>query len=328
MRLSDDGNYVEFSFGYASPSVSGSVGGGAVNSGNMASSYTTFGGAIKTELSDKFAIGVILDQPFGADVDYSEPPYPLAGTNAQVKTTGITILGKYQATDRISVYAGPRMITASGHYTLVSGGAPVFSSTFSSDTDIGYVVGAAYEIPDIALRAAITYSSETNFALKGNVRDPAAFMGADLTATMPQSVNIDFQTGVAANTLAFAKIRWADWSEGTIDAPGTIGNVTDYGNRDTWSYTVGVGRKFSEKFSGQASIGYEKSTGAPTGNLAPTDGYWSLSVGGSYDLGNGAKISGGISYVKVGDAVTVAPVSGVFADNSAWGVGLKFSQSF
>ncbi len=29
----------------------------------------------------------------------------------------------------------------------------------------------------------------------------------------PQSVNIDFQTGIAANTLAFANIRWVHWDQ-------------------------------------------------------------------------------------------------------------------
>ncbi len=32
-------------------------------------------------------------------------------------------------------------------------------------------------------------------------------------AITPQSVNIDFQTGVAANTLAFANLRWVHWDQ-------------------------------------------------------------------------------------------------------------------
>lgn len=326
----EDGNYLEFSLGYASPSVSGVSHAmfGSTPSGNMAPSYMSFGAAVKTDISDKFSLGVILDQPFGADVDYSDPGYYLSVTNAQFKATGITILGKYQATDRISVYAGPRIVSASGHYTLVAGGTEAYTSTYSSDSDVGYVVGAAYEIPDIAMRAAFTYSSQTDFALDGT---GAGGLG-DLSAVMPQSVNIDLQSGIAADTLAFVNIRWADWSEAHITdafvlATPLIGGepLTEFGNKDTWSYTVGVGRKFSEKFSGQASIGYEKSSGAVSGNLAPTDGYWSLALGGAYDIGNGAKISGGIRYVKVGDTTTSV---GTFADNSAFGIGLKFSQSF
>ncbi len=35
----------------------------------------------------------------------------------------------------------------------------------------------------------------------------------NLSAITPQSVNIDFQTGIAANTLAFANIRWVHWDQ-------------------------------------------------------------------------------------------------------------------
>ncbi len=31
------------------------------------------------------------------------------------------------------------------------------------------------------------------------------------TITTPQSVNLDFQTGIMANTVAFANVRWVKW---------------------------------------------------------------------------------------------------------------------
>lgn len=313
----EDGDYVEFSLGIAMPTITGTL--GAFESGDIAPTYTQLGFATKTDLSDKFSLGLILDQPFGADVDYADAGYPLTGTNAKFSTSAITVLGKYNVSERISVYAGPRIVTGSGNVTLVPPTA--YANSYESDMDIGYVIGAAYEIPDIALRAALTYSSATEYAMTG-IDIPTA----TLTAAMPQTVNLEFQTGIAANTLLMASVRWADWSEAHITDDLLPAPLTEFGNADTFTYSLGIGRKFSEKFSGSASIGYEKSTGAPTGNLAPTDGFWSLAVGGAYDLGNGAKISGGVRYVQVGDATTT--IAAEFEDNSVLAVGLKFSQSF
>lgn len=130
-----------------------------------------------------------------------------------------------------------------------------------------------------------------------------------------------------------ASVRWADWSAATID--DTIaGNLTDFGNKDTYSYSIGVGRKFSDSFSGSFSIGYEKAANDLAGNLAPTDGYWSASIGGAYDFGNGTKLSGGIMYRDIGNATTQAPGApvptpfGTFTGNSAIAVGLKVSHQF
>ena len=38
----------------------------------------------------------------------------------------------------------------------------------------------------------------------------------------PQSVNLDFQTGIAKDTLLFGQIRWVDWSNTPIDIPPAV----------------------------------------------------------------------------------------------------------
>ena len=193
-----------------------------------------------------------------------------------------------------------------------------YRSDYSSDTDVGFVLGAAYEIPEIALRAAVTYSSETSFEMDGTA--------GDLTATMPQSVNVDFQTGIAANTLAFANIRWAEWSEATVDDT-LAGNLADFGNEDVTTYTVGVGRRFTDNFAAQFAVSYEKDFGAAVSNLAPTDGYISYSLGGAYTFTNGMELSGGIRYVDLGDATT-ENIGSSFTDNSATAIGLKLAYNY
>jgi long-subunit fatty acid transport protein len=186
---------------------------------------------------------------------------------------------------------------------------------------MGYLVGVAYEKPEIALRVALTYASETEFALDGTM--------GDLTARMPKSVNLDFQSGVAANTLVFGSVRWADWTAAHL-TDSMAGVLADYTN-DVLTYSLGVGRKFSDSFSGALTLGYEKGTGELASNLSPTDGYLSVGLGGTYTKDN-MKITAGVRYVDLGGAVTepagAFPGGSTFSGNSAIALGLKVSFSF
>ena len=315
--LFETGSYAELSYGMVTPSIEG-VYAGAVPSGSVAESYGSAGLAFKMDLNDKLSAAVIMDQPFGAAVDYVTPPYPLNGSSAHVDTVGLTALGRYKFNENMSVYGGVRYITASGDYTVNAALAPPagYSSTYSAGSDIGYVVGAAYEKPEIALRVTLTYSSATTFALDGTV--------GDLNAEMPQSVNLDFQSGVAANTLVFGSIRWADWTEASI-VDTLAGALIEY-DQDVMSYALGVGRKFSDSFSGSVSLGYEAAQGGEASNLSPTDGNTSIGIGGKYTSGN-MEISGGVRYVMLGDATTEI-IGADFSGNSAFGAGLKIAFRF
>ena len=149
--------------------------------------------------------------------------------------------------------------------------------------------------------------------------------------TTPDSLHLEFQTGVAADTLLFGGVRWVDWSEFTID-PQEYSNNVPLGSPplvfyldDRITYTLGVGRRLSEMWSVAASVSYEEHTGSVTGNLGPTDGLLSVTLGGSYTKDN-MRITGGISYVDIGDATTY--VGAQFNGNSAVGVGLKVGYTF
>ena len=76
--LFEEGTYAEISFGSVSPDVSGVYTLAPLPSGNIAPDYTTFGLAFKTDVNDKVSLAFIMDQPFGANVDYSTAGYPLA----------------------------------------------------------------------------------------------------------------------------------------------------------------------------------------------------------------------------------------------------------
>ncbi|PVA06168.1 transporter [Thalassorhabdomicrobium marinisediminis] len=279
--------------------------------------------ALKQQLTEQFSLSMIYDQPFGAVVDYAEPGYALDGVNAEVETDGVTILGRYEINPNFSVHGGLRYVQAKGVYDIVA-----YESNYDTDGDFGYVLGGAYERDDIALRVALTYSSAIDLELDGDVG------GNTLTANLPESVNLNFQTGIAADTLVFGSVRYVAWDGFRLvdsNDPTGEGNILAYDD-DVITYNLGIGRRFTDNFSATIGVGYEKSTGETTGQLGPTDGFISYQVGGAYTMDNGIEISGGIRYIDIGDAdtnpIAPAPFGQTYEDNDAIAIGLKVAYAY
>lgn len=160
-------------------------------------------------------------------------------------------------------------------------------------------------------------------------------LSADLgktTVETPQAVNLDFQTGVAADTLVFGSVRWTDLSAFKVDPAGfktlTGGGLVDLD--DSWTWTLGVGRKFTENWSGSAFVSYEpKGSSKLVSPLAPTNGYTGIGVAGVYTKDN-MKITLGARYLKVGDAdaETRDVARANMTKNDAVAVGMKVGWSF
>lgn len=331
----EDGDYAELSFGSVTPSVSGVGFSGAfapgTPTGNVTPSYIQLGMAFRTQVNEQVSLAVIYDQPFGADVDYGTgSTYILATTNAQVESDGVTALVRYEINPTFSVHGGMRYIQANGVYdraffpdvdnTGPLTAIPAYASTYSTGGGVGYVVGGAYEREDIALRVALTYSSEIDLELDGTA--------GNLSTTLPESVNLDFQTGIAADTLVFGSVRYVTWDGFSLDDDNPLsgGSILSYDD-DVYTYNIGIGRRLSDQFAVSFSVGYEASTGDPSGNLGPTDGFISYQVGGAYTMDNGIEVSSGVRYINIGDTTTEV-VAGDFSDNDAVAVGLKVAYNF
>lgn len=81
--------------------------------------------------------------------------------------------------------------------------------------ELGWLLGGSYQIPEIALKAAITYRSKIkyDFQVDENIfGEPLQYTApAKTKVETPQSVNIDFQTGIAEKSLAYMSLRWVNW---------------------------------------------------------------------------------------------------------------------
>lgn len=324
--LFEQGRYAELSFGTFSPDVSGTL---VVSSGDMASTYNTYSLGYKMDVGDRMDFALIIDQPIGANVAYPDGTgYALAGATAKLTSSAITALLRYQFENNVSVYGGLRYQTVKGVVSLPTVGA--YTLNTNNDSEVGYVVGIAWEKPEIAARVALTYNSAITHSLEstetGFAATPPTVAGFE--TEVPQSVNLEFQTGIAKDTLLFGSIRWQEWTAFVIDPPRyalPTPLVAYASNRVT--YNLGVGRRFNENWSGAVTIGYEPSDGELTGNLGPTDGFKSIGLAATYTMDN-VKITGGVRYVDIGDAVANAGPGAPFTNNSGVGIGIRLGYTF
>jgi long-subunit fatty acid transport protein len=339
VALFETGRYMEFSLGYASPDTSGTgnvlLGGG--NSGNATGDFFSFGAAYKSDLNNQLSYAIIYDQPFGADIDY-----PVGtGYFAQGAITGLL---RYKLPSNVSFHGGLRVQTveASANIPFVSSGPglgianPGAPYVVNGDRDVGlgYVLGVAYERPDIALRVSLTYNSKIKHSLDTTETSALASpTNSETEFETPQSVNLEFQTGIAKDTLLFGGLRWTEWSQFTItpvDYQTLTGVPLVSFEDDRYTWTLGVGRRLNDTWSVAATAGYERSTGSPTSNLGPTDGFKSLALAAIYTKDK-IKVTTGIRYINIGDADTrvgaLVP-GGSFRDNDAVAIGVKVGYSF
>ena len=211
--LFEEGRYLEFSFSYVAPDVSGNSVALGGDSGSMLDSYINLGASYKADLNDTLSYAIIFDQPYGATTAYpgtfGVDPYRFAGSTASVKSNALTGVLQYNMDSGASVYGGLRAQSLQAEANL-----PVLGGyTIDSDPDytLGYMVGAAYEKPEIALRVALTYHSETSHDLTLTETGALAPSGPETRTEevkLPQALNLEFQSGVAEDTLVFGSVRW------------------------------------------------------------------------------------------------------------------------
>jgi len=368
------GNYAEAGISVLDPDVKGKSSvrslGNSFNGekiDDMAEDYYFVNTAIKVQATDKISLGLIYDQPYGADASYSTNG-PLSsfsaageGTKVEVKTQNITALIGYQPNENWNLYAGPVWQTVEADISLRGAAyiSPLDPTKALSGYNIkidekeayGWLAGFAYSIPEIALKASVTYRSEIKHKATGTesftfaqstTLAPGFTVPAGTTVPMsnervdaitPQSVNLDFQSGVAQNTIAFANIRWVHWDQFAVTPvflkANSGNNLIDYSD-DQWSANIGVGHKFNDKWSASTSVGWDSGAGNPVTTLGPTEGYWSLGLGAQYSPAANYFIQAGVKHLWLGDATAQTggnPV-GEFEDNNAWAYGMKIGYRF
>jgi len=232
------------------------------------------------------------------------------------------------STSKLSIIAGPKYQEVSGVFSSdtsasAMGDADNYVADLNGSKEWGYLIGLAYEIPDIAFRVSLFYHNEIHHDLAGIVMSPVPSQSARVTQSAraktltPQFVNLNIQSGIAEGWLAFAGFRWGDWTaldSINVDA-GPLSQSIGLFSQDTLNYNFGLGYRVNESLTLGGYFASFLKLGAidlPPGIDGedirnPESGRFSVGFGGKYEATKQLHLNLGGSYYHI--------EAGKFVDN-------------
>ena len=334
----NEGTVAELGFGIVSPRLSGNdsalFGGGA--SGNIGSNTTVPMLSFKHDFTDRLSFGIIYEKPFGSEVTYDATSLAFGGTNASATSQSVTGVLRFKLTDRISVHGGARWQTADADFNLsggIYGPFSGYSARMNKDSGFGYVVGAAFEIPEYFIRASLTYNSAIRHTFDTVETTALGSVQSQVDTETPQSINLEFTSGIAPGTFVFGGVRWVEWSALQFAPPvlsaASPDPLVDF--NDTTTISLGIGHQFNENWTALASVIYEPGTNPRTTPLTPVDGFYGGSLGVVYTRGN-TQLHANVTATFLNDTTPFVGALGTtvssFSDNTSVAAGLKLVQKF
>lgn len=299
--------------------------------------------AVKARVSDNFGCALTYTQPFGAAVSYGKQAQTAeaafnAATGGSASSSKSFYSNEYGATCDLKFDAGPGRFHILGggfiqdfHYTAVSN---LGTLHLDDDQGLGFRVGVAYDIPQYAMRAELMYRSEVKHDPNGTfaptARGALVFGTSSIipsygSGTLPQSLKLSLQSGIAPDWLAYGSVEWTDWSVlQTLNYNiGPHAEKDNYFWKDGWTVQGGIGHKFNEDISGTVNVTWDKGVG--TGADIQTD-TWTLGVGTEIKAGPGAfQIGGGVSYITAGSQTAALSKSFNATADGSWAYAVAAS---
>ena len=279
--------------------------------------------------------------------------------DADATLNTMALLGSYNVSDGLNVLVGVRrdtlekttVSTIKGDYTI------------DSAAKTRGVMGVSYQKPEIALKVSATYSPKAEISTGSGFAEtgqPGGLGGisygdaiiaqglgvaanAGLLATvssytttvgLPETLNIEFQTGIAEDTLLFGSIVDTKWKKAQIDSNGSATSRITTAFSDTVSYSLGIGRRLNDNWSITGSYKQEDGGGAYASSLfTVSNGTKGVTLAARYTNEN-MSFTAGVNMVEVGgvtitsDGTSTGTTFAKYGTNSAVGVGLRVSFDF
>jgi long-chain fatty acid transport protein len=288
--------------------------------------------AAKFRATDNFSCVITYTQPFGADSTYGTQARAAdraADTGTTAALGGNAVFSSEFDTNELGGTCAVNFDAGPGQFYVLGG---AFTQSFDytevkdfgtlnlqDDSAFGYRFGAAYEIKEYALRAELMYRSQVDheasglFTLQSSTlagaigRTVGSQISSTGTGSLPQSLELNLQSGIAPGWLAFGSIKWTDWSvlqtlNYNIAATGLGDQQKNFFWRDGWTITGGVGHQINEKVSGALSLTWDRGVGTGADIFTDT---WTLGAGAQIKHGPGVlRIGAAASYLTSGSQST------------------------
>lgn len=330
--LFQQGRYIEFSANYTQPDVSGvgttiTAGRGT---GNIAEDFNTVGFAYKDDISKSLSFALIYDEPYGTNITYpTGTGFFLGGAKAELVTRALTGILQYNIAEpgsafggQFSVYGGPRAqyIRAEASVPAAAG----YNIRADSEFGYGYLLGAAWERPDLGMRASLTYTSDIKYKLDTLETSRAGNIASETSVDTPESLTLELRTGITPTTALFGSVRYVPWSQFEVK-PQLFSRLSPafplaFFEDDRTAYNIGIGQAITKNVSVFGILGYVSETGSLTSNLTPVDGLLRYTLGTTIKHDRATLTIAG-RYTELGDARTIGGAE--FTDSSAWTTSVK-----
>ena len=313
MILFSEGTSVNFSSRQTSSTVTDNLY-TSLDSQSIIKQLNILSAAFKSDYNENISYAFEMYEPMASTLQYPATVGGVpAGQKALLRSQALSLTGKYNLSNSgFGLVAGVRQLTIKRSTLNINPAQGDLVTT--PDSGIGYVAGVSYEMPEIALKVLLTQAPGIDIVV------PTTVVGSG-TVSQPSFTTLEFETGIANNTLLFGSIHQGEHASAQVKLNG-IGAISSF--TDGEKYNIGVGRKFSEKLSGSFSYTTEEGSSASgTSLLSPTNGTDTYSIGVNYAT-ESVDVAFGYAMSSFGDkAVTTAYGTGNFTNNDATTTGLR-----
>ena len=198
-----------------------------------------------------------------------------------------------------------------------------YTYELDSGTTTGFAIGAAYEIPEIMLRASFQYNSE--IAHK-QAKETETIAGTAITANpddlvAPSSMIIKLRSAITPRMLAYANWRSSKYSALQVtgnNAGGTGVEGSIYSGTSGIDYAVGLAYKVNDQINLALATtkGQSKDDGSLADILTPYQGTSANVIGGSFKVNDNVEINASYALVSFGDTNANAVVGAAPFENN------------
>lgn len=268
------------------------------------------------------------------------------GPKVDLTSKSVALLGRYRFDESVSAIGGIRYdkfsvknadIFKIANFLASSGTTSGVAPNVGSGTDVVPVAAIAYEIPDIALRAELLYQGKSLVNLESDCVMPtcAASPTDKSFGGLANYLTLNFQTGIAEDTLILASIHKGKWSDSQLSVrdselsgAGQDGPTSAF--EDSTEFSVGLARRLNDSLAVSVSYNWEKAGDGTTGSLfTVNDGYKGVTLGVRYTVED-LELSVGYNHTKLGDVTYSNAVLGSnrLEGNDVRAIGAKATLRF
>lgn len=283
-------------------------------------------GTMSYQLDDKTVLGLGLNVPFGMITKYSSSWAGSAhGNTSRVHTLAITPMAAHKVTDKLSLGAGFVVEHIRARLTSKTDGV-ADTAVHGDTTDIGYQLGAMYELNDNT-RFGVGYRSEMKHKIKGKM-EANNLVGplAPLASSLNQNIHTDLDVPAMLSFGAYHKLndKWelmaeyqrVYWSSfDRLDFVGEdrislttgtplISRVNEKWH-DTNFYALGASYQIDDQWKARFGIAFDQAAAKRherTPRIPDSDRLW-YSFGLGYQYNEKLSFDMAFTYIKAKNAV-------------------------